>query len=99
MRVKVKYGTVRIPHLKYTVRFVPLRRDKDDPPTMTAQVKRYDFEAHICLPPRVSVTTLAHEITHVLRLIVETYHMDYLRESEHMAYLMGFLMEKAIGDR
>lgn len=45
------------------------------------------------------VSVLAHEFVHVLQFICEEYAMDFVRERDHMAYTMQYLMDRSLGCR
>lgn len=47
--------------------------------------------------PKYSESTLAHEITHILQNICQDRHMDFIRENEHMGYLMQYIMNQILG--
>ena len=40
---------------------------------------------------------VAHELIHVLQFICADRNMDFVREQEHMAYIMHYLMGKVYG--
>ena len=42
------------------------------------------------------IPAIAHELTHVLQAICEQYQMNFLKESEHMAYLMYYLLDELL---
>lgn len=46
---------------------------------------------------RVDIPSLAHEVTHVLQYICESRGIEFEKEQEHMAYIMGYIMSKILG--
>lgn len=51
----------------------------------------------IKFPIKNNVGSLAHEIIHVLQHISFVRGIDFIKEEEHFAYLMQFILNKATG--
>lgn len=43
------------------------------------------------------VSTLAHEVVHILQYIAEARNLDMIQEQEHMGYLMNYIMNEVLG--
>lgn len=97
--MRVVAQTIRIRHLtSYTVRIRHARKPDPDMPYAAAWCERDGpLASTIYVRPGVTPFTMAHEIMHVLRNICVDFNMDFTRESEHMAYLMQWLLGKAFG--
>lgn len=88
---------IYLPHIHYTVY---VRRFKKHPSLShaLAYTERLDNNSAVLhLPPRQTPGDLAHELIHVLRFICESRNMDFTLESEHMAYIMQYLMAQVLG--
>ena len=88
---------ILIPHLNYMVYVRPLVPDPKEPETeayvdLESRHHCVMYLKRKCLPP-----TVAHEITHVLQHLCETRSMRFTEESEHMGYLMQYLMQQILG--
>lgn len=94
--MRIKSQTIRIPHLiNYRLRI----RVTSKLPVGTQAVCYRDsrFASTINVRPGATPFILAHEIMHVLRHICDDYQMNFIKESEHMAYLMQYLLGTAFG--
>jgi hypothetical protein len=90
--------TVRIPHLNYTVRFRPYKKPPASIPRAFAWVRHDDrHSCTIFMSKNEQAPSLAHELVHVLHYICNDRYMHFEDEFEHMAYLMQYLMGKAMG--
>lgn len=95
MRRNIKSRTIRIPHLlNYMVR---VRVRSRFPSYMDAGFESGEFSSTIYLRPDAKAPVVAHEISHVLRHICQTFHMASENEDEHMAYLTQYLMATICG--
>jgi hypothetical protein len=92
--MKIYCRSVQLPHINYTIRF---RNHVKPDGTGVAWAERDDrWGCTIYLTKRAKVTTLAHELVHALRYICEDRQMDFTNESEHMAYIMQYVMGQAL---
>lgn len=89
---------IRLPHLNYLVR-VKLLKEK---PTGYNNCHAYTEyisknESHIYLPSKATPGMIAHEVMHALGNICEARSMLLEKESEHMAYMMQYLLNNILG--
>lgn len=95
--MKTTVCTAYIPHLNYTVRF---RRFKKPPKSIErarAWAKRDDTNGcTVYFAKNENPCSVAHELVHVLYYICADRHMNFDYEMEHMAYLMQYLMGRAL---
>lgn len=98
----IKFQTIFIPHLKYKikVKLIPIPNKR---PAGMESVGAYttfydDQNCTIFLPARSPVRVIAHEIVHVLREMCIDRNMDFIKESEHMAYIMQYILGKILGE-
>lgn len=100
-RYKVKSQDISIPHLGYTVRVRDINRYKGEKPNKAlAFVEPTGFNSctiHLNLLKVVTPGCLAHELIHVLQFMCIDRNMDFVRETEHMAYLIHYLMGVILG--
>ncbi len=91
---------IELPHIGYTV-IVKQRKAYPGRDSSFALCERTDLNTstiYIETPvPRKRDSTLAHELTHVLRNICEDRDMYFQEEREHMAYIMQYLMNRILG--
>lgn len=99
-KIKV-YKTISIPHLFFTVYLKDMSELKGiekKGAAYTCQLGEEDaaviFVDNIeeFLKVKENISIISHEIIHVLQMICEIYDMDFRQESEHMAYLMTYLL-------
>lgn len=84
---------IELPHLGYTVLIKPRKYHKKSPEWMVACTERTDeHTSTIFMDPPYEPGDLAHEITHVLQYLCGDRGIDFVREEEHMAYIMHYLM-------
>jgi hypothetical protein len=93
------FCTFEIPHLQYTIHIKQL---KQIPAQLQSTINAYAentnrFTATIYCKKTISPPDLAHEITHVLQWICYNRLINFVHESEHCAYLMCYMMGKAMG--
>ena len=96
---------ILIPHLGYTVYIKDKKLAK-------GLVKNYLVKMEACretinnnssiiwikLPIKpIDVPTLAHEVIHVLQHIAKEKDIDFIKEEEHFAYLMHFILNTTLG--
>jgi len=84
---------IEIPHLNYTVRVRPYRKAPvgfEGAQAFTQRTSQWSSTIH--LKRNASPAIIAHEIVHVLQNLCRDRHMEFTIESEHMAYLMQYLM-------
>lgn len=89
--------TIQIPHLNYTVKVRPM---KPHPDSGTAVAWTHHVDRHnsvLYLPKHPSPGLVAHEITHVLQHICSVRHIEFVRETEHMGYLVQYLVGRILG--
>lgn len=88
---------IKLPHLKARV-FVrdKVKGDRDHADAYVERRNVGEYRITIPLPVkgRKPEATLVHEIIHVLRCLVEDHEMYFEKESEHMAYIAGYLFEE-----
>jgi hypothetical protein len=89
----VHYGSIYLPHINYTVR---VQRFKPAPHSIAGAIawtRRDDkLGCTVFLPKIETPGGVAHEFVHALRFICIDRHMLFDDESEHMAYIMQYLM-------
>lgn len=98
MRMEIKPQTIRLPHLSnYAVR-IRINKPPPDVPHAVAWIERDSrFGSTIYARPGALPFAIAHEIVHLLRFICIDFNMQFEHESEHMAYLMQYILGKAYG--
>jgi len=107
MLVSIYFGIgtsmkIKIPHLGYTVN---VRQIKKIPAYLTsrnvhAYVQKEDSNSctiYLNLKKKIEAGDLAHELIHVLQYICHDRNIDFNTETEHMGYLMHYLMGRCMG--
>lgn len=95
--MKLHAKTVYLPHINYTVRFRPFKKPPPSIANAHAWIRRdNNCGCTIYLPKNETPGGLAHELIHALCYICRDRCMDFDQEFEHMAYLMQYLMGKAL---
>lgn len=97
---KIKDKAISIPHLTYRV----ILRDaihpswKDEHPSCERTGKG---ECVLWIPAkfRKMATVMAHECLHAVQFMAEDRSFDMMREQEHAAYLLHYIMAEAMGIR
>ena len=90
---------VYLPHIDYTVHFRRMTAPPASIPNAVAYIQRLDRNScAIYTREYTRVTYLAHELVHALAFICEDRRMVLEEEFEHMAYIMQYLMGRALGD-
>ena len=101
------YKSVYIPHLRHTVHFADLSKlvlmgDKVRGSGYTMPFSEHetyvfyqDIEKTVKDPIQAPIN--AHELVHVIAILLEKICGKIEKEDEHMAYLMTYLYEKLLG--
>ena len=87
---------IELPHINYIVEVVPITK-KNAKLSKIAETEKFDNKSVIRIPfppKRHEISTVVHEIIHVLRFICEDRNMDFTLESEHMAYIATHILNK-----
>jgi hypothetical protein len=89
--------TIHIAHLNFTVKVRAMKPHPDGNRSVawTDNVDRHNSVLY--LPDMLSPGLVAHEVTHVLQQICAVRSIDFVRETEHMGYLMQYLVGKILG--
>lgn len=94
--------TIFIPHLKYQIKVKQIPLPSKRPAGMEsvgAYTTFYDDQnCTIFLPKRPPIRVIAHEVVHILRQMCIERNMDFTQESEHMAYVMQYILGKILGE-
>ena len=104
------YKTVNLPHIRTLVHFMDLSKLKGmpilgsaytmkmegDPNKIEICVFIQEIEKTVKMPERLPM--IAHEITHVIGLILEEIQSSLSEEKEHMAYIMHYLLESLVNE-
>lgn len=94
----VHYGTIKIPHLNYTIKVKRFKGNKSFHRVPAAWVGLNDSGgATLYLKPRTSPMVVAHEVTHILQHLCKVRSMDFEEEIEHTAYIMQYVMGAVFG--
>lgn len=89
---------IYIHHLHYTVNIKRLKIVPNDIPNAKRYVWKVDNNtSDMYLPEKNTPTDIAHELIHVLQNICASRNMEFTEETEHMGYLMQWLMGKILG--
>ena len=90
---------IYIPHLNYTVYVKTFVTPPPQIANAQAWVKRNDM--HSCTffkkKGKGIPADIAHELVHVLQFICIDRNIDFCTETEHMGYLMKYIMGKITG--
>lgn len=97
----VHYGIphmkIYIPHLDYTIITKPFKAHSAVP-NAQAYVERIDDRtSYLYLQKKNTPPGLAHEVVHILQNICADRDMNFIIESEHMAYLMQYILGELLG--
>lgn len=98
---KLKNKRIKINHIGYTV----LVRDINKYPqhlggTVLAVTEKLDNNTSAVFfdyTSKIGDGTIAHELTHVLQNICDARSIDFITETEHVAYIMHFLFNEVTG--
>ena len=98
---RVRFGTIDVPHLGYTVRVKRLRRGVDgaDPGWIAYAKDVGGGVAELYFNEWCSPPTVAHEVVHVVQYICRRKSIAMVKEMEHVAYLTDYLTAKVLGYR
>lgn len=92
---------IYLPHIHYTVLVKDISLYRGDPERGNAFCVRVDkntSEVFIKTPVKVTdFPTLGHELVHVLKNICDDRNMNFLEETEHMGYVMQYLLCQVMG--
>lgn len=91
-----------IPHLNYlvNVKKVPAEKPVYNAVSWVQWVKDGEVDVYIKTPvTKTDSSLLAHELIHVLQNIAEDRNIDFLKEGEHMGYLMQWLHGEIMGSK
>lgn len=90
---------IYIPHLNYTVRVHTFKFPPPEIPNALAYVQEKDSNSCdlYVSSHKENAGDLAHELVHVLQFICIQRNIDFARETEHMGYLMHWLMGEVLG--
>ena len=90
---------IYIPHLNYRVRVRQLKPHPDLPHAQAwvSADDRNNCTLYLDLKHKLIAGDVAHELIHVLQAICLNRNMDFRIETEHMAYLMHWLMGEVMG--
>lgn len=100
MKKNIHYGSVSLPHINYTVRIRRFKPAPDGIAGASAWTQHDDkWGCTVFLPKVETPGGAAHEFVHVLRFICIDRHMLFDDESEHMAYIMQYLMGRVFNYR
>lgn len=89
---------IYIPHLHYTVNVKTFKKPPEETPNAKRYVESIDGNtSNMYLPEKNTPTDIAHELIHILQNICLNRNIDFSTETEHMGYLMQWLMGKILG--
>ena len=96
---------VYIPHIHYTVNLVEIKKSKGNIKNFlsvyenaTERIDKNTSNIYFNLPiKRRDLSTLAHELVHVLQNICGDRNISFTREEENTAYILHFLMNEFTG--
>ena len=96
---------VRIPHLGYKIVFrwgyktVISFLDENNMNACHIDYDKCTSEIWLREKPNLKngFSSLAHEILHALQFIAEKRHIDMVKEKEHFAYLMQYILNEVLG--
>ena len=89
---------IYLPHIHYTVHVKPFKKRVGVPEIALDYTERHDNNScTVFLGKRNMPGDIAHELVHVLQFICIARNMDFCTETEHMGYIMHFLMGKIMG--
>ena len=95
--------TIKINHIGYTVLVKTMKDFKKTPeynPILKAVVVRdscHQSTIYIKDTKAINISSVAHEVLHVLQFISEDRFIDMTKEKEHFAYMMSYIMNKILG--
>lgn len=89
---------IYLPHINYTVYVKKFKKPPFDLPNAHAYVESDgENSCSIFLIEKPNPGDVAHELIHVLQRICKSRNMNFLKEEEHMAYIMHYLMGEILG--
>lgn len=96
--MKVKYGTIELPHINYKVIIKPfVKAPEGIENALNYTTHDSEHQCTIYTKKETISADLAHEIVHVLQFIALDRNMDFKLEQEHFGYMMQHIMGKATG--
>jgi len=93
--MKTKRKDIIIPHLGYTVKIRPFKNAPEEMPNALAFVKSetpHTCTLYLDFSKHMEAGDIAHELVHVLQFLCLHRNIDFVTETEHMGYLMGWMM-------
>lgn len=89
---------IYLPHLNYTLFVRKMKVPPEEIPNALAWFQSIDENSSaIYLAKKEVPGDIAHELIHVLQHICLHRNIDFIRETEHMGYLMHYLLGKVMG--
>lgn len=89
---------IYLPHLNYTIFVKPFKKAPDVMPNALTYCERINNKScNIYVSKKNIPGDLAHELVHVLQFICIDRNIDFTSETEHMGYLMHYLMGQIMG--
>lgn len=88
---------INIPHLNYSIQVIYKPHKESNGLPCCERVNKSKCILWIPEKYKNLVTLIAHETMHVLQFIAEDRGIDMIREQEHMAYLMQYIMAELLG--
>lgn len=86
-----------LPHIGYTIR-VHKRNKSQNLAAWCEFSNTHGCDMFIDTPVKsVDVGLLAHEVTHILQHICKVRHIDFSEETEHMGYIMNYIINTILG--
>ena len=96
--MKVKPMKLFLPHIHYTIHIRKMKSVPAELPNAKSYAEELDENnCAIYLTTKDSPPSIAHEIIHALKYMCIRRDMEFTKESEHMAYIMQYLMCKILG--
>lgn len=96
---------IYLPHINYTLHVKDISKGKGEVKeylkTKVAchiKINECMSEIYVKLPiKQKDVTTLCHELIHVLQNISHTFDINFSNEEEHFAYMFQYMLNKILG--
>lgn len=96
---------IYIPHLHFTVEIIDKKKANEEireylknKNACRKRVSLLHSQIYINFPIRKNeMSSLGHEIVHVLQDIASVYDIDFIKEEEHFGYLFQYIFNEATG--
>lgn len=89
---------IKIPHLP-NLNIIVYKKEKGDLDEAGAYSQRmcaeeYNITLKLPIKGPKTASDLVHEIIHILQYICEDWHMNFINEREHLAYIAGYIFDE-----